>query len=76
MLAYTFPLLSLFWSMLMFAGLVLVVFFIIWCFVDNFRRKDHSAAAKGAWTIIIILIPLLGALIYVIARPAEASYEE
>ncbi len=75
MLAYTFPLLSLFWSMLMFAGLVLVVFFIIWCFVDNFRRKDHSGAAKGAWTIIIILIPLLGALIYVIARPAEASYE-
>ena len=76
MLAYTFPLLSLFWSMLMFAGLVLVVFFIIWCFVDNFRRKDHTGAAKGARAIVILLIPLLGALIYVIARPAEASYEE
>jgi len=75
MLAYTFPLLSLFWSMLIFAGMVLVVFVIIWCFVDNFRRKDHRPAAKAAWTIIILLIPLLGALMYIVVRPAEASYE-
>lgn len=72
MLAYTWPLLSLFWTFLMFAGVVLLLFFIIWCFVDNFRRKDHSGWAKAGWTILILLIPFIGALIYIIARPANA----
>ena len=76
MIAYSFPLLSLFWSMLMFAGLVLVVFVIIWCFIDNFRRKDHSGAAKAAWTIVILLIPIIGAVIYILVRPVEIDVVE
>jgi len=72
MLAYTWPLLSLFWTFLMFAGVVLLLFFIIWCFVDNFRRKDHSGWAKAGWTVLILIIPFIGALIYIIARPADA----
>jgi hypothetical protein len=75
MLAYSFPLLSLFWAMLMFAGLVILVFFILWCFIDNFRRKDHHGLAKAGWTIVILMIPIIGALIYIIARPADATYE-
>ena len=73
MLAYTWPLLSLLWTFLMFAGVVLLLFFIIWCFVDNFRRRDHSGWAKAGWTILILLIPFIGALIYIIARPADAT---
>ena len=75
MLAYDFPLLSIFWSMLMFFGFFLLIFFIIWCFVDNFRRRDHHGLAKAGWTILILFIPILGALIYIIARPADASLE-
>jgi len=70
MLAYVWPLLSIFWTMLMFAGLVIVVAWIIWCFIDNFRRTDHHGFAKAGWTILIIFLPVLGALIYTIARPA------
>ena len=70
MFAYTFPLLSIFWSMLMFAGLVLMIFLIVWCFIDNFRRRDHHGFAKLAWTILILVIPILGAFIYIVARPA------
>ena len=70
MIAYTYPLLSIFWSLLMFAGLVLMVFLIVWCFIDNFRRTDHSGMAKFGWTILILFIPVLGALIYIIARPS------
>ena len=73
MLAYTWPLLSLFWTFLMFAGVFLMVFFIIWCFVDNFRRSDHHGLAKATWTIVILIIPVLGALIYIVARPADAA---
>jgi len=72
MLAYTWPLLSLFWTFLMFAGVVLLLFFIIWCFVDNFRRTDHSGWAKAGWTVLILVFPFIGALIYIIARPADA----
>jgi hypothetical protein len=70
-LAYTYPLLSVFWTMLIFAGLALMIFFIIWCFVDNFRRRDHSGWAKFGWTVFILFVPILGALVYIIARPAE-----
>jgi hypothetical protein len=69
MLAYDYPLLGVFWTLLMIAGLALLLFFVIWCFVDNFRRQDHHGPAKAAWTILILFVPLLGALIYVVARP-------
>jgi hypothetical protein len=74
-LGYDFPLLSLFWSMLMFFGLFLMIWLIIWCFVDNFRRHDHHGLAKAGWTVLILFIPVLGALIYIIARPVSASLE-
>jgi len=69
MIAYDFPILGIFWSMLIFMGFVLVIFMVVWCFVDNFRRKDHHGWAKFGWTVLIIFFPLLGALIYIIARP-------
>ena len=70
MIAYVYPLLGIFWPMLMFAGLVLVLWLIIWCFVDNFRRHDHHGWAKAGWTVLILFMPILGSLIYIIARPA------
>ena len=57
MLAYTWPLLNLLWTFLMFAGIFLLLFFVIWCFIDNFRRRDHSGWAKGGWTVVILMIP-------------------
>jgi hypothetical protein len=73
MIAYDYPLLGVFWTLLIFAGLALLLFFIIWCFVDNFRRKDHGGLAKVAWTILILFVPLFGALLYIIFRPSEVS---
>ena len=71
MLAYDYPLLGAFWTLAMFALFVLVLFVILWAFVDNFRRKDHGGLAKAAWFIVIIFIPLFGTFIYLIARPAD-----
>jgi Phospholipase_D-nuclease N-terminal len=39
-----------------------------------FRRNDHHGGAKFGWTVLILFIPILGALIYIIARPADAMY--
>ena len=72
MFAYSWPLLSLFWTFLMFAGIFLMLFFIIWCFIDNFRRRDHHGMAKAGWTVLILFFPVFGAIIYIVARPADA----
>jgi hypothetical protein len=36
--------------------------------IDIFRSHDLSGWAKAAWLVLIVLVPLLGVLIYVIAR--------
>jgi hypothetical protein len=70
-LAYDYPLLGAFWTLAMFSLFVLVLFVILWAFVDNFRRKDHGGLAKAVWFIVIIFLPVLGTFIYLIARPSE-----
>jgi uncharacterized membrane protein YjgN (DUF898 family) len=71
MLAYSYPILGVFWSMLIFFGFFVVIWVVIWCFVDDFRRSDHSGLAKAGWAVLIIFLPLIGSLIYMIARPAQ-----
>ena len=73
LLAYDFPLLSLVLTFLAVALLFVWVWAIIWAFVDNFRRTDHSGWAKAGWTILILLLPVLGVILYVAARPATAA---
>jgi len=41
--------------------------------IDNFRRKDHGGGAKALWFLFIIFLPILGAIVYTVARPAAAD---
>lgn len=61
------PLLDLFWTMLMFYLFFLWIWLLIRLFADIFRR-DMSGWAKAGWTIFLILVPFLAALIYLIAE--------
>jgi len=61
------PLLDLFWAMLMFYLFFLWIWLLIKLFADIFRR-DLSGWAKAGWTIFLILVPFLAALIYLIAE--------
>jgi hypothetical protein len=72
-LAYDFPLLSVFWSMFWFLMLATVFFAVVYSFIDNFRRSDHSGWAKAVWAFLIIMLPLFGTMIYIIARPATVE---
>jgi hypothetical protein len=69
-LAYDFPLLGVFWSLLMFALFILWIFIVIWCFIDNFRRRDHHGLAKALWFLFIVFVPIIGVFSYIITRPA------
>ena len=73
MLAYEYPLISLFVLICWFFFIFSIFFGVIWAFVDNFRRKDHGGWAKAGWTFLILIIPLIGLLIYVIARPSDVD---
>ncbi len=50
------------------------LFLILWvrAVIDVFRRNDLSAGAKGAWAIIMLILPFVGLLIYTMLRPANA----
>ena len=69
MLAYIYPMLGIFWSLLILFVFVIVAFIVIYTLIDNLRRPDHSGLAKAGWTLLIIAVPMVGALIYIIARP-------
>jgi Phospholipase_D-nuclease N-terminal/Short C-terminal domain len=43
---------------------------------DVYRSPDLSAAAKAGWLFAIVLIPLLGVLLYIIARGDKMSEHE
>ena len=55
----------------------MVIFFFwfmaIWIFIslfaDIFRREDLSGGWKALWILVLFIVPFLGALIYIIARP-------
>jgi hypothetical protein len=72
-LAYDFPLLSMFWVLLWFFVMASIFFAVIYAFIDNFRRHDHSGWAKAVWALVILILPLIGTLIYLIARPTFAD---
>jgi hypothetical protein len=72
-LAYDFPLLGVFWSLLMFSLFVLWIFIVIWCFIDNFRRKDHHGLAKALWFLFIVFVPIIGVFSYLVTRPVAVD---
>jgi Phospholipase_D-nuclease N-terminal len=72
-LAYDYPLLGVFWTLVLASLFFLVIFTIVWALFDNFRRKDHSGWAKALWFIFILFLPLFGVFVYLIARPADVE---
>jgi hypothetical protein len=43
----------------------------IYTVVDIFTRPDVGALGKFGWLMLVLFLPLLGMLIYFIARPDE-----
>ncbi len=62
----------------------MVVFFFwfmaIWIFIsifgDIFHRNDLSGGAKAGWIVLIFVLPFIGALIYIVARPKMTKQDK
>lgn len=63
----SYPLLDAFLTTLWIVGFFLWIWLAILVFSDIFR-SDQSGWAKAGWILLIIVFPLLGVLIYLIAR--------
>ena len=68
MLAYDYPFLDIFWTMLIFFCWVIWFWLLITIFVDIFRRRDTSGFSKVLWIIFVIVLPFLGVFIYLIVN--------
>jgi predicted membrane channel-forming protein YqfA (hemolysin III family) len=67
---------SLLWAMLVFFFWVMLIWMFIAVFADIFRRNDLSGWGKTGWILLIFIIPLIGILIYVIARPKMTEQDK
>ena len=68
MLASDYPVLDAFLTILYFFLFIIWIWLLIMVFIDIFRSRDLSGGAKALWVIFVIILPLLGMLVYLIAR--------
>ena len=67
-IAAEYPFLNILGTMVVFFGFVIWFWLLIRVFGDVFRRSDIGGWAKFFWSVFVIVIPLLGVLIYLIAQ--------
>jgi hypothetical protein len=75
MLAAEWSLGSVIWTMVVFFFWVMAIWIFISIFGDIFRRRDLSGIAKAGWILLLFVLPFLGALIYMIARPKMTAQD-
>jgi hypothetical protein len=65
-----------FWYAMLFA-MFYIPFLFLWAFtlVDLFHRHDVGGFGKALWAIGILFVPIIGMLIYFLARPKDADLE-
>ena len=71
--AADYPFMDVFWTMLVFFVFVAWLFVIVVLLTDIFRRRDVSGWAKAAWTLFLILLPVVGVVTYLVANHGELA---
>jgi Short C-terminal domain/Phospholipase_D-nuclease N-terminal len=63
------------WTLVIFFFWFMFIWIFITIFADIFRRNDLSGGWKAIWIVVLVLIPFLGALIYIISRPKVTAQD-
>jgi hypothetical protein len=66
--ATTYPLLSIFWTMLEFFLFFIWIWLALMVFADIFRSHDLGGLSKALWVIFIVLLPYVGVFAYLLFR--------
>jgi Phospholipase_D-nuclease N-terminal len=67
-IASSFPLLEVFWLMLIFFAFVVWIAILFTIIGDLFRRHDTSGFVKVLWILLLIVLPYLGVFVYLISQ--------
>ena len=73
---YGWPILNLFWTMLIFFLWIAWLFLLFRILGDLFTAHDMGGFAKALWVIFLVFMPFLGVLIYLIARGDSMTRRE
>ena len=68
MLAADYPLLDVFWTMLIFFIWVSWFMLLFRVIGDIFRRRDIGGGGKVLWLVFVLFLPFLGVFVYLIAE--------
>jgi predicted CDP-diglyceride synthetase/phosphatidate cytidylyltransferase len=54
-------------------AIAVALFLVLWvrAVVDVVRRGDLTRAARFAWAIIMLVVPIIGLLMYTLLRPSD-----
>jgi ABC-type multidrug transport system fused ATPase/permease subunit len=63
-----FSVLEVFFSMLYFFLFIAWIYLLIVIATDIFRSRDMGGWAKALWILFLVILPIVGSLIYLIAR--------
>src|SRR3954470_8010885 len=67
-IAADYPFLDILWSMILFFTWVIWIWMMVVILTDVFRRPDIGGWTKAAWVVFLIVLPFLGALVYLIKQ--------
>jgi len=70
-LASDYPFLDILGTMVLFFCWVVWIWMMITILTNVFQRRDIGGGTKALWTIFLIVLPFLGALIYLITQHDE-----
>lgn len=73
-LSTEYPILDIFWTMLVVLGVAVLLWTLVVVFRDLFGRADIGAWRKTLWVVAVLLFPILGSLVYLVSR-SEAMGE-
>jgi hypothetical protein len=65
---YGWPLLNLFWTMMIFFLWIAWIFLLFRIIGDIFQSDDMGGGVKALWALFVIFLPFLGVFLYVIVR--------
>ncbi|GGZ00206.1 membrane protein [Streptomyces olivaceoviridis] len=75
-LAYDYPALSVFWSMLVFFLWIMWFILLFRVVTDIFRDDDLGGWGKAGWLVFVVVLPFLGVFVYLIARGRNMGRRE
>jgi hypothetical protein len=72
-LSSSYPILDIFWTMLLVFGLGVFLYTLFVVFRDLFGRADLSGGGKALWVVGLLVFPLIASLGYLISQSAAMA---